>query len=185
MEHGRNLAAFLKDAMQGLKKANTGKIKVITEDFFGHYETDTTGFSLEEAQEISDAFHAGDTEKVKELCQKYGYHSFYHARGILSRSKLEKGAGAKINIGALSIGDMAFVFGPYEMFDTNGMQIKAASPFERTFICAYTNAAFGYIPSAIAFQNGGYEIDGCSFRAGLGEELVEEYLKMLRDLKKA
>ena len=52
-----------------------------------------------------------------------------------------------------------------------------------TFICAYTNDAFGNIPSALGFQNGSYDPDGCAFAAGTGEKPVTEHLGMLNALK--
>ena len=45
------------------------------------------------------------------------------------------------------------------------------------------NGANGYIPSAIAWDNGGYEVDNCRFQKGIGEELAEQYVQMLTELK--
>ena len=72
---------------------------------------------------------------------------------------------------------------PYELFDTNGMQMKENSPFTRTFIVGYSWPSYvGYIPSAEGFANGGYEADNCTFVAGTAEGMVEQYLNMLEDM---
>ena len=89
-----------------------------------------------------------------------------------------------MNFGAIAIGDsVAFAGAPYEMFDTNGMQVKAASPFPMTFMCAYTNGAFGYIPSIDAFPNRGYEVDTTRYVAGTGEQGVRVLTGLLNQLK--
>ncbi len=183
-KHGKDLCAVLTRALSDMKKVQPRPILVHVKDYYGYKQNDTEGFDLEDAQKVCDAFQAKDLALEKELCLKYGFHSYYHAKGIIGRSKIPDGSGQDIRIGAVSLGPVAFIYGPYEMYDTNGMQIKEGSPFDMTFICAYTNHAFGYIPSALGFKNGGYEVDACSFAAGTGEKLVTEYLNMLNDLKK-
>jgi hypothetical protein len=84
---------------------------------------------------------------------------------------------------ALSIGEIAFVTNPSEMHDTNGKALREASPFKMTFICAYSNGTYSYIPSAAAYDNGGYETKKTHFVRGTGEDIVEELLDMLGDLK--
>jgi len=88
-------------------------------------------------------------------------------------------------VSALSIGDVGFAVNPCEMHDTNGMQVKEGSPFKMTFMCAYSNDIVGYIASAAAFDNGGYEVEMCRFVKGTGEKIVGELLKLLDELHKA
>ncbi len=83
----------------------------------------------------------------------------------------------------LSIGDVAFATNPCEMHDTNAQEVKAASPFKMTFVCAYSNGSKSYIPSALAFQNGGYEVNSCHFVAGTGEAIARELVSRLEALK--
>ncbi len=90
-----------------------------------------------------------------------------------------------IPISAISFGDLAFVTAPYEMFDTNGMQIKEGSPFKMTFILTNSGGALGYIPSFEACtQYRGYETEVSFFGTGVAENLVAEYLYMLNAIKK-
>ncbi len=184
IKHGIELTNYLAKALDNMKLVEFDKIRVVERDHFGHLQLNPPGFNAEEAKEICAAFDRGeDWTEINKLCEKYGYHSYYHAKGILGRSNRTPDMGENIHVSAISLGPVAFVTAPYEMFCTNGVQIKAASPFDMTFVLAYTNHAFGYIPSALGFKNGGYEVEACTFAAGTGEEMVTEYLDMLDELK--
>ena len=111
----------------------------------------------------------------------YGIHSPYHALSIYKHSLLPPTA--EVTMTAISIGEAAFVAAPYEMFDTNGMQIKQGSPFRRTFVCTLANDHIGYVPSAYGFAHGCYEADCCALTPGAGETLAMEYIRMLCKLK--
>jgi len=82
----------------------------------------------------------------------------------------------------VSIGDICFAVVPYEMFDSNGMELKKASPFNMTFVVTCANGAFGYVPDVKAFEYGGYEVKLCSMAKGSGELLANEYVNMLKEL---
>jgi hypothetical protein len=87
---------------------------------------------------------------------------------------------------ALAIGDTAFVSVPGEMFVELGLEIKQKSPFERTFVVELANDYVGYIPTQIAFFEGGYEtLNARSSRVAkeAGELIVENTLSMLESLK--
>ncbi len=61
---------------------------------------------------------------------------------------------------ALRLGDVAMVGLPGEVFVEYQHQIKACSPFAHTLVFGYTNGNIGYVPTASAFPEGGYEVDG-------------------------
>jgi hypothetical protein len=86
------------------------------------------------------------------------------------------------DIGAVSFGDVGFACAPYEMFDTNGTFIKENSPFPVTFVAECANGGNGYFPSALAWENGGYEVDTCRYVKGTAEELADGFVSMLTDL---
>ena len=46
---------------------------------------------------------------------------------------------------------------PVEMFSEIAMNVRDRSPFSNTFYFGYTNGWFGYLPTAKAFEEGGYE----------------------------
>ena len=60
---------------------------------------------------------------------------------------------------AVRIGDAALVTLPGEVFAETGSRIEAASPFQHTTALAYTNGCHGYVPTASAYREGGYEVD--------------------------
>jgi len=121
----------------------------------------------------------------------YGIYSKFHANSIVTRENNKVGDMYDIYLGAFAIGDLAFVSAPYEMFDTNGMEIKNGSPFAMTFINSLStlgsNTSYsghiGYIPSALGYANGGYSADISYVAAGTGENLVADFLEMLEGLK--
>jgi hypothetical protein len=97
------------------------------------------------------------------------------------RSK--NGGTLEVRLYAFTIGDIGFVSAPYEMFDTNGKEIRAASPCKMTFVCAYTNGHMGYCPSALAYPHGAYEVEVSPFANGSGEEFAGELVRLLNVCK--
>ena len=114
------------------------------------------------------------------LLKKYGFNSVYRAGALIARVKMPQTH--NIPMWTVSMGDLAFVGAPYEMFDTNGQQIKDASPFRMTFIMTLTNEGHGYMPSKLGFDHGGYSVDTCRFKPGIGELLAENYIGLLADM---
>jgi hypothetical protein len=63
----------------------------------------------------------------------------------------------KLPVRFLRIND-TFVWSlPVEMFCEIALNVRNHSPFPHTFYFGYTNGWFGYLPTAQAFQEGGYE----------------------------
>ncbi len=98
------------------------------------------------------------------------------------REKEKAGETASLYLNTLSIGDVAFVTVPCEWHDTCGRMVKDASPFKMTFVCAYSNGVFSYIPSALAYSNGGYESKMCHFVRGTGEKIAEALIDSLKKI---
>ncbi len=61
-------------------------------------------------------------------------------------------------IQAVSIGPVAFVSIPGELFCPLGRRIKRAFPFPVASVVTRPNKTFGYLPTAEAFVVGGYEV---------------------------
>jgi len=90
-----------------------------------------------------------------------------------------------IPIFAISLGDVAFVTAPYEMFSESGKAIKDASPFKTTFVATCANASLSYMPTKSAFHYNGemaYEVSCTKFAEGTAELLVEEFGTLLNTL---
>lgn len=61
----------------------------------------------------------------------------------------------QIEIGGLRIGDFVMLTFPGELSVQIGLNIKKMSPFEHTFIAAYTNGYIYYAPTAEQLKNPG------------------------------
>ena len=180
--HGKKLAEVAMAAIPQMESVPTGKIRAVTKTVSCPHDLDVSMYDLEKAKAIADPYRAGDYDKAKSLCLEYGYNSPYHANAVVNKSTRTT-TETLMNVSAVAIGDIGFAVAPYEMFDTNGQQIKANSPYTMTFVCAYSNGSHGYIPSEIAWPNGGYEVDTCKFAKGTGEMLANELVGMLTGLK--
>jgi hypothetical protein len=100
----------------------------------------------------------------------------------LTVTKKNNGGTDQMPLSAIAIGDVAFAAAPIEMFDTNGMEIKAASEFDMTFVIGYANGRYGYMPSSFAFPHGDYEVQQCKYVAGTGEQIANELIDYLNQL---
>ena len=97
--------------------------------------------------------------------------------------KVKTGGTKKVNFSAFTIGDIGFVAAPYEMFDTNGQEVRADSPCKMTFVCSLTNGGFGYVPASYAYPHGTYEVEITQFAEGCGEEFAQELVRLLNACK--
>lgn len=114
----------------------------------------------------------------------YGHdYTFYHndpvvqewfARETIGMWEWQRRAGTRelveaVEVQVIAVGDVAFVGYPGELFAEFGLQTKAQSPFEQTFVVELANGWHGYIPTQEAFAHGGYET-----RLGYTSRLVPE-----------
>jgi neutral ceramidase len=103
-----------------------------------------------------------------------------HAEEMLRMWAWQQGPDAQlieeIEIQVLTLGDVAIVALPVELFTEFGRQIKAQSPFQETFIATLANGWHGYVPTREAFNRGGYEP-----RFAYPSRLVEEAGEMMSE----
>jgi len=64
-----------------------------------------------------------------------------------------------MNAQVLRVGDVAFAALASETFSEIGLNVKSQSPFARTVTLGYTNGCIGYLPTAKAYEEGGYEVE--------------------------
>jgi hypothetical protein len=84
---------------------------------------------------------------------------------------------------AVRIGDLGIVTNGAEFFCQLGLDIKAASPFPRTWISSLTNHWIGYVATPSAYYAGGYEprtARSAKMAPSAGQALVEASLKALK-----
>ncbi len=180
--YGKKIADVALAAIPKMEKVFSGKVSATSKIVSCEKDLDISMYDLEKAKLIAEPYRAGDYEKAKSLCLDYGFNSPYHANAVVTKSESTETA-STMPLSAVSIGDVGFAVAPYEMFDTNGQQIKTNSPYKMTFVCAYSNGAYGYIPSEIAWPNGGYEVDTCKYVKGTGEMLANELVSLLGEIK--
>lgn len=93
-----------------------------------------------------------------------------------------KGNPVTINAYAFSIGDIAFITAPYEMFDDSAKYIKDNSPFEMTIVAAYANGHGQYIASEWAYAYPSYESTNGNYDKGVAEKLAKDYVSLLNEI---
>lgn len=109
--------------------------------------------------------------------------SVYQANAIVGREGIPDTLPIELN--AICVGQsLAFVTAPHELFDTLTEMIEAGSVFEKTVTMGYCHAYCGYMPSQYGFDYTCYESDCCRFVPGTGEVIVENLLRMLKELKR-
>ena len=137
--------------------------------------------------EIEKARKLVEERKTKKISLIDGLSEEVYAEQVLALSKIGRES-LSSEIQVVSLGDIALVSIPGELFVEYGLEIKKKSPFPHTFIIGYANDYVGYIPTLEAFQEGGYEV-----RLGLaskldpkaGEMITGIVLEMLDRLEKS
>lgn len=111
-----------------------------------------------------------------------GFASVYEVSAIIDRSSAPDTNSMEIKV--LALGDVSFIFAPYEMFGSHGRTIKDNSPYEdMTFIITCAEGAEGYLPSLLGWEIGTYESHVSRYERGTGEKLADEFVAMLTEIK--
>ncbi len=85
-----------------------------------------------------------------------------------------------VRISALGFGPFVHVGVQGELFVALGQRVRAAVGDETTCIAALCDGTVGYIPTAGAYAEGGYEPNASVLRSGEGEKLAEEMIAMVQ-----
>lgn len=97
--------------------------------------------------------------------------------------KLENGPDSfPFRLSAIRIGELVFAGIGGEPFTEIGNRICAASPFKATLLCCLTNSPGGYIPTAQAYSEGGYEAKSSSLKPGGDDMIVAAMETLFRSL---
>ena len=173
---GRALVQYAVDAESTYKDIFFDDVKATKMSFEATYNHSEDHRVSEAEEAYNQWLNTGSMELVK----KYGFNSQYHAKYVVAKAKL--GKSYNFEIFTLAFGDVGFIGAPYEMFDTNGMEMKEGSPFEMTIVSTIANGGEGYIPSQLGYDHGGYSVDTSYLVPGTGEQLRDAYLSMLNQL---
>ncbi len=192
-DHGKRAANYVVNAEDGYTKVNTGAVRC--KEITVTYQTDhSMDHLLPQAKMVADA-RSRSSDEAYALVKNYPeLHSIYHASAVVSKAAADSTRDAIISV--ITFGDVAFTVHPYEMFDTNGMELRAgsvgnpnydeddqlANPYKMTIVTTMSNGTHGYIPSRLGYTNGGYSADITKFAPGTGEQMVGDYLRLLNEL---
>jgi len=79
-------------------------------------------------------------------------------RHVYESTENLSGSRRLVIVNGVAIGDVAIVSIPGEMFIEFGLAIRAASPMAHTVLIAYNGSRQGYVPPAVGFEQGSYEV---------------------------
>jgi hypothetical protein len=179
-QYGLDLGKIIEEQLKdGLKEFDTSKGIKVTYNKVRLQVNKDYDHIFNEIEECLKKYDAGDAAGALRGLEALGVE-YNDARRTSSTHWMNDYV--RVELSAISIGDVGFAVAPYEMFSGTGLEIKAASEFDLTFICAYTNGAFGYIPTAEAVPNGGYGVYNSLFYPGTGEQLGGVLVELLSDI---
>lgn len=175
---GKELVGVVKETIKNEEKVNTGKIKT------AHSEV-TLGVIQDSPERVEGAKKYGSASKTEknEVLSQYNLISSYEVTAIIRRQSF--GTEKAVPLYAIAFGDIAFSTSPFEQFDSDGKAVRDASPFKMTFSCAYSNGAFGYLPSSLAYPHGSYEVYTTYFVQGSSDLVVQGQIALLQELASA
>ena len=183
--YGKELGRYAVEALSSMTKLEgDAEIKAVTETYVGAtHKGGTDPQRVGEANEVKEAINAygANSQEVKNLVAKYGFSSYLDASWTVKRAGLPEERELEMKI--FAIGDLSFVFAPYEMFGANGRYIKYQTPYAMTFIATCSEGDGSYIPTEAAFDYNCYESQCSYFARGTAEILAEKYVTMLTALK--
>lgn len=180
-EYGHALGQTIIDYLPNLQEVESGDIQLTKRIFTATTNKDRVE-ELSEAREAMSAYSAGGN-KYKDLVEKYHFSSIWEAQAIVKRAELD--TTQQLPLYTLAMGEISFIFAPYEMFAPTGMYIKENSPYDMTFVITCANGSFGYLPTDRAYDYGVYEGFVTRVVRGTAEEVADTFLQMLTELKAA
>ncbi len=178
--YGQQLGAYVLQGMQDLQPLNHGTVAASTQTLTCRLNH-TEDHLVPEAKMVRVEWaKSNDARKCMQLGEPYGIHSAYHAGAIIAKADMP--THTSFDLGAGRIGDLGLAFMPYEMFDTNGKDVREGSPFAMTLVFSCANGGYAYIPSARGFEHGCYEADMCRYAPGTAEDAAQLAVSILRTL---
>lgn len=180
--YGSILAAYVKECHDaGLTASKTNALSIGSHPLTLTCDH-TNDHRVDDAKVVYDRFQQeGNTREVIALANSYGLASPYHATGIIMKSRLPETMPAHVD--GVSFGDVAMAVYQFELFDQVGRTIKKESPFAMTLIQGYSNGHMGYLPAEGTTMDG-YERTTTRYVPGTAEQLGDEILSLLNEMKK-
>ena len=185
--YGKKLAEYVTACLQSNMKPTQGtQLKLYTENYVakrmkeGIEDADRLG-KANELVALYRQYGSYSQEPVKSKVVEYGFSLFYEASGLVTRAGSPETGNFDIN--AMTIGNIGFVFAPYEMFSSHGKQIKTTSAMDMAFIITNSENDQAYIPDENACEHSYYEYDIAKYARETGTELANRYVEILTALQ--
>ena len=181
-EYGAALGQYVLDALPGLKKLESTALKLVTKTVTYPANKEKLHLLPYVDEVVAKAKELGNIHKeTVALAREKGFSSYFEATAIRARSTAPDNR--DMNLRTMTIGNLGFIFAPYEMFGTQGMYVKEHSPCDMTFIVTCSEGAKGYMPSKLGIQIGCYESCVTQFAPGTAEALAEDFVSMLNQMQ--
>jgi neutral ceramidase len=91
---------------------------------------------------------------------------------------------ARVPVRFLRINETVIWAAPVELFCEIAMAVRQQSPYAHTFYFGYTNGWFGYLPTAQAFAEGGYEPKTSPFTAQAESDVTQGVVAFLQGMRR-
>lgn len=157
-EHGQKLAQYALDALPTLKAV----------------EGNTISFAN---KTMTYATNKKDLDKTS------GFNGRFEQKWIATRKALPPTRDMVLR--AVTVGNLGFVFAPYEMFGEQGRYIKDNSPCDLTFIATCGEGNNSYVAASKGgFEYNSYEAQVCYYAEGVAEQAAKDFVEILTTLKK-
>ena len=120
-------------------------------------------------------------ESTVETPRKAGL-SWPEAMARYSRTDAAGSSLVRLPVRFLRINDTLIWSAPVEMFCEISMAIRRQSPFAQTFYFGYANGWLGYLPTKVAFHEGGYEPKTSPFTDAAEKDVLEKVTTYIQGL---
>jgi neutral ceramidase len=128
------------------------------------------------------AASAADVVRAADLSADATYHAITaaaYADLIAAQAEdPERDRPVAVRISALAFGPLLHMGVAGELFVAHGQRIRAALGDDRTCVAALCDGSMGYLPTADAFEVGGYEPNASLHAAGEGERLADAMIAL-------
>ena len=183
--YGKAVARCAIDGMEGLTPVEGTGIAVLSAEVECQVNTEGTDPETQAyAKEVVGLWEtSGSQEIANVLAREYGLRSVQEASAILGRANRTQPS-ATVRVEVARVGGIGFAFAPFEMFAETGLYMKKRSEFgENTLIATQSGDSWGFVPSKHAYQYGSSEALNAMFMSGTAEDLANEYLALLAQVK--
>ncbi len=183
LSHGRLLAEHLEDGLCNRMHEIAPALIRTRQTILSGEVNKPTAEMAQACQRVQKIWNeTGNFNEAVEEGREFHIMSPYQAGSCLTRYRMEEDT-LPIELNAITLGDLAIVTAPNELFDAISVYVEENAPFEKVLTLGYANDYKGYIPTAFGFEYGSYEADCCYFKPGIGERIRDCFLDMLNELK--